>query len=323
MCRLAYLHFDGSVSPARRLAVAQTVLGSSWDLGNRDGAGYVSWTPGEGGALVGRALKLDDLKWPKVPKSLGSEVLVHARFSTNVRALAYTHPFAAAEVYLVHNGVVHVPDEKLREVFSSRAETTNDSELILKSYLANKRSLFEAMKALSGQANVMMWDARRQVLSLYPDGKAFDVWRQDGVTLISQEAAQSVGVVASGLNHPYEYASLPADKLVEFPLEEPLDGSAWTDAMIRAVAASRKVERPAESYQYPEFKVSYLPPSKGKWTNDNGVWVANSAGAMTVNGRTYSADGKLLTAHKLSKKDRHLLRQAYERAEREWTDRDQ
>ena len=322
MCRLAYLHFDASVSPARRLKVAQTVLGSSWDLGNRDGAGYVSWTPGEGGVLVGRALKLDDLKWPKLPESLGSEVLVHARQSTNVRALAYTHPFAAAEAYLVHNGVVCVPNEKLRETFASRAETTNDSEMILKSYLARGRNLFDAMKALSGQANVMLWDARRGVLSLYPDGRAFEIWRQDGVTLITQEAAQSVGVIASGLNHPYEYAPLPADKLVELPLGEPLDGSAWTDAMIRAVAEARKVARPAESYQYLEFKGSYVPPSKGKWTNDNGVWVANSAGAMTVNGRTYSVDGRLLTAHKLSKKDRRLLRNAYKRAEQERQDRD-
>ena len=47
MCRLAYLHFDPSVSPERRQKAVRACLKESWDLGNKDGAGLVTWTPGE------------------------------------------------------------------------------------------------------------------------------------------------------------------------------------------------------------------------------------------------------------------------------------
>lgn len=315
MCRLAYLHFDPSVSPERRLRATEAVLRASWDLGNRDGAGYVTWTPA-GGTVVGRALDIEHLKWPTAA-DIGTDVLVHARLSTNIKALAYTHPFAAADAYLVHNGVVHVPDLTLSQTLEDKAKTENDSELILKAYLASDRKLDKALSHIAGMANVLLWDERRNVLSIYAHSTDFQIWRQDGITLVCQENRQSEGIIVGGLAKPYEFARVPNGRLVELPLEHSLTDGEWVKAMLKAVKNAGKVKRPTDSTVYykgtgsgfADYANGVRSVTDG-WDFDNGVWVQKSKGYV-VNGRKYSDDGRLLSTERLSKKQRKLLRKTF------------
>lgn len=311
MCRLAYLHFRADVPADVRLAAVQRVLKASWNLGNKHGAGYASWTPGtEEGVRTERALKLDKLRFPALPESLGTEVLVHARFSTNSIALTHTHPFELAGAYLVHNGIVHAPENEAGDRLRTKARTNNDTELILKSYLAQDRSLVGALQTLSGQANTALWDETRGVLSLYADDRPFQVWRQGGVTMVVQEAAQATGVIRAGLGSPYEWEELPARKAIELPLPEALSDEAWTEALHAAETAAVTPTRPVLSYA--SFAAtSALVPNYNRarqWVKDKETWVAYSGKNVVVNGRTYTSDGHLLSGRGLTKKEKRRQR---------------
>lgn len=326
MCRIGYLHFDPSVPQKERQRVARAVLKRSWDMGNKHGCGLVSWTPGtEEAPRVERSLQFSTLVWPA---SLGTDVLLHARYSTNKVALNYTHPFVAGGVYLVHNGIVHAPNAGRQTELSQKAKTDNDSELILKSYLGQERSLKAALSELSGMANVMVWDSTRGVLSLHSDARPFAIWRQDGVTAIVQDNEQATSFIKSGLGFPYEYDTMPADKAVEVSLTGHATEADWTFAFETAIQHAHAVKRP--SYFSKPTQTNYIKttqqffdtygtksaPKGGTWVHDGKYYVRTDGltvteqGYLQVNGRTYTADGRLVNYRQLSQKDRKKLRRA-------------
>jgi hypothetical protein len=286
MCRLAYLHFDPSVTQERRQKAVRTCLKESWDLGNRDGAGLVTWTPGEEGEPgVVRAIKLKDLKFPE----MGTDVLVHARASTNTKSLENTHPFARAGAYLVHNGIVSLGEKDV--ALQAKATTDNDTELILKAYLGCGRDLAEALPKLSGWANLGIWDSTNGRLILYAHTSPFQVWRQSGVTIICQEGAQTKGLIAGGLGHPYENDTMDKERVVSIPMSAPLTDEQWTEAYRAAVKAGKTVKLAAE-FAYPKDSTYACYRSAGTTqkatTRIEGL--PNGAG-WSINGRLYSNDG--------------------------------
>jgi len=293
MCRLGYLHFDPSVSQERRQKAVRACLKESWDLGNKDGAGLVTWTPGEESEpRATRAIKLGDLRYPE----MGTDVLVHARASTNTKSLANTHPFARAGAYLVHNGIVSLDAKDA--ALQAKATTDNDSELILKAYLGCERDLAEAIPRLSGWANVAIWDSETGTLLLYPHTNSFQVWRQAGITVICQEGAQSRGIVLAGLGKSYETDSLPKEKVYSLKMSEPLSDAAFVEALKGALKAG-KTAKPAAGYSYAaacsnqtvkgDLK-AYRSTFKNSGPKTSITGLPNGAG-WSINGRLYSNDG--------------------------------
>jgi hypothetical protein len=214
MCKIAFIAADPKTpADARHRAVAQ-VLKNGWDMGNTDGVGFVTW--GDGVPLsVGKALKLGDLKGPS---KFGAFTLLHVRAATTPKTIENTHPLALDDAYIVHNGIVSI--EKADDAtIGDLCKTTCDSEKILAAYLAEKRDLARGMRHIAGMSNVMLWDAQRKVLSVYPDSAPFMFWRQDGILCLVQVQNQTNGVVVSGLGRPYEYEALDDDRIYEFPLE--------------------------------------------------------------------------------------------------------
>lgn len=265
MCKLAFLSFDPSVSQERRHAVVNLVAANSWKMGNDDGVGIATWTnPAPEVPQVVKALKLEEFK---LPETLGAHVLVHARKATCEINLANTHPMVGADVYLVHNGIVHPRTKDAHETLKGMVKTTNDSELILKAYLTAKRSLFGALEShIAGWANVAVWDAQRGVLSFFPDGTDFHLYRQDGVFAIVQEPEQVSGVIVGGLGHPYEGATLPHDSVFEVPLPlGPTDGAVlWPEIIESAKASAQKVDLPTWGYTNPtDYSSEFMPSLQG------------------------------------------------------------
>ena len=343
MCRLAYLHFGKDVSQKRREKLVRRVLKNSWELGNRHGCGVVSFTAGSTDAPVcARALQLDQLV---LPTPLGSDILVHARFSTNTISLANTHPFAIADAYLVHNGVVHLEE---RTDLVAKASTNNDSELILKAYLASGRKFGDALDILSGMANVALWDARRGILTLFGHTGRLLVWRQRGAVIVVQERAQAKGVISVGFGQPFESATIPRGRIVELALGRSTTerSSAWVRAFAQAVAHAESVveqtlgsedmgseddstDRPScgahpategkPSYPstYVAVKSSYPPP---RYVTPSIAQLPS--GHWRVNGRTYTSLGQPVyeidgrpapwerVGHSTRKRDRKQLRVA-------------
>lgn len=290
MCRLAYLHFDPTVTAERRLEIVTSVLEDSWNLGNKDGAGVATWTPNEShGVRVAKTLKLTDLELPVI----GSEVLLHARQSTNTINLANTHPYVMGGAVLVHNGIVYLNSH---QELKAKAKTDNDTELILKAYLAENRDLSKALTHLGGMANVALWDNERQVLVLYADTGAFQVWNQDGVTLICQQHEQSFGVIHAGLFSPYAFESLKTQQIITLPLSDKTATSAgWAKAFQSAVASSVKMKL-KESPKTQYYTYGSILTAKGRKAAkeiptsikqmDSGDWL--------INGRRYSTTGEPL-----------------------------
>ena len=241
MCRIAFVKFSEEVRQKRRHSVLTTVLKNSWDLDNKDGVGFVSWDTKEE-PQTGKSLTLDGLT---LPRHVGSNVLVHARHATCPVTMENTHPMVGAETYLIHNGIVTARGKEDKEVLDKMTHTTNDSELILKAYLVSGRNLYAALDMVGGWANVMLWDQRREVMSVFADGSDFHMWRQDGVMLLIQEDKQKEYIVHGGLGSPYEYGVLKADHVYEFMLNK----QPTFDA---ALAAARKCARtktlPSASY---------------------------------------------------------------------------
>lgn len=309
MCRLAYLHFDADVTQERRRKVVKAVLTASWNLGNKHGAGLVTWTPGtEESPSVSRALHLKALAYPPL---IGSEVLVHARQSTNMIDLAHTHPFEGGGAYLVHNGIVHVSSYGLEAKLKKKARTSNDSELILKAYLSFDRNLPSALTKLSGMANVMLWDERRGALCLYADTEDYQIWRQEGILLITQERAQSFAAIKAGLGNPYEFEALPKGHVIEVLLGEAYSGDQWVEAYRSAKDSSVEVKAAASSY------TSYYQPTayKGSYTaatdsHGSSYGYDPATGTFGVGGRVYNSDGDLLEdqSGKLTKAERKRLK---------------
>ncbi len=285
MCRLAYLHFEPSVSAERRTEAVRSVATLSWNLGNKDGAGIATWTPGEKGVVVAKALKLEKLELP----SLGSEVLIHARASTNTINLANTHPYQMAGAFLVHNGIVHLDGD---ETLKAKAKTDNDTELILKAYLAEKRDLAKALARLSGMANVAIWDDTTQNLILYADTQSFQLWAQDGITIICQESAQSMGVINSGLLSPYSFDRLPAGQVVTVPLsKKTLSFGGWVKAYEAALTSAVKLEvTPSYASQW-ETYYPLLGSKRSKGREEKPTSIIQTANGWTINGRCYSSTG--------------------------------
>jgi hypothetical protein len=217
MCRLAFVSFDDSVPQTTRREVMAKVLKESWDLGNKDGAGFVSWT-GTEEPIVGRALTIETLQIPEV---VGKHALLHARFATCGKEITNVHPIEGGGAYLVHNGVVHASSMADEALFKTKTKTTNDSELILKAYLTNKRDLCVGLEKLSGMANVALWDRERAVLSIYPDSGDFLMWYQDGVLVLTQETGQASGTVVTGLGHPYSFDKFESGNVYEVDLSNP------------------------------------------------------------------------------------------------------
>jgi hypothetical protein len=310
MCRLAYVHFDPSVPQDRRLKAVRACLRESWDLGNKDGAGLVTWTPGEETEpRASRAIKLSDLVYPE----MGTDVLVHARASTNTKSIANTHPFARAGAYLVHNGIVSLGTKDA--ALQAKATTDNDSELILKAYLACERDFAQAAPRLSGWANVGIWDSERGVLVLYAHTSAFQVWRQAGITVVCQEGAQSRGIVTAGLGHPYESDSMDKERVVCIPMKEPLSDEAWV-AAFRAGVKSAKSAKLAAGYTFATACASDLKAYRSTFKNSGPKTVirglANGAG-WSINGRLYSNDGTPIDGF-----GRPLVGKKAAKAERVW-----
>ena len=236
MCRIAYARFEASVTQERRHEVAATLLKNSWELGNKDGLGAVSWDADESPVTV-RALKIEGLV---LPHTIGRNILIHARHATCEVSLRNTHPLSAAGAHLVHNGIVYPSGEQNATMLRKVVRTTNDSEFILKAYLASDRDMFGALDKFEGWANVMLWDERRQVLTLFADGEPFHIYRQAGVTCMVQEVGQVNGLVQSGLGHPYEYAKVDEDSVIELDLGKfPSD---FDGAMQEGLSTARKRE---------------------------------------------------------------------------------
>jgi hypothetical protein len=127
--------------------------------------------------------------------------------------------------------------------------TTNDSEFILKAYLASDRDLYGALDKFEGWANVMLWDERREVLTLFADGEPFHIYRQAGATMLVQEVGQTIGLVVSGLGHPYEYAKVDADCVIQLDFGKyPTDFDA---AFEEGRAGARKKEAKFHTYTGP------------------------------------------------------------------------
>lgn len=231
MCKLGFVRFDGGVTQARRREAVLRLLRNSWEMGNKDGVGVVSWDAGED-PVTAKALGLEALV---LPDPLGRNVLVHARKATCGISLENTHPMAGGGAFLVHNGIVHPLNTGFADELGAMVKTTNDSELILKAYLSADRDLKAGLAKVGGWANVALWDARRSVLSLFPDGHAFQLWRQDGCAYVVQEQAQVSGLVGPGIGRPYEHDTLAADKVYEFhlPAKRTLEG-AWAEAVKEA-----------------------------------------------------------------------------------------
>lgn len=328
MCRLAYLHFDPSVSAERRTAAVKKVARTSWELGNTHGVGFVTWTPGSGTEpIAARALKLEALD---TTCDFGTEVLVHARFSTNTISLANTHPFEIAGAYLVHNGIVCARSAEDEETFKAKAKTNNDSELILKAFLGSKRNLTEALGRIAGMSNVIVWDEAKSVLWLYADTADFPIYRQNGITVVCQEVAQTVGVIRGGMGHSYESDSLPSRKVVALPLKAPLADAEWDAAFEEAVKRGQKVKVPILNPK------TTLPDSgsKGEWVKDGKYWVRSDSlgvpvygiqyagqGRYAVNGRVYRADGRPLERPYLSKSERKRLKKLAKKSGVSFTDK--
>lgn len=232
MCKLAYLGFYRHVPQKRRQEAVRAVLEASWEMGNKDGAGLVTWDGLETPA-VARSLKLDDMQCPQVRK----HCLLHVRHATCEVSLKNTHPMAADGAWLVHNGVVQ--ESRGGEGLAAECESTNDSELVLRAYLRAGRDLAKGVRLVSGWANVAVWDNVRGVLSLFPEKSAFRVWRQDGVTAIVQDDQQASELIEGGLGRPYESDSLKAGRTYEVECSGAVD---WA----KAIASARKEQRPAE-----------------------------------------------------------------------------
>ena len=228
MCKLAYVHFQPHVSGALRQAIVRRITTNSWKMGNDDGVGITTWT-GEDAPVTVRSLKLATLAWPD---SLGDHVLIHTRKSTNTINLANTHPLVGGGAYVVHNGIVHAGNEVSRIALSEVTHTDNDSELILKAYLGNNRKLSGALGQLSGWANVMVYDDKRHVLSVFADRSPMLMFRQNGVFIIAQASEQIVGVIQRGIGAPFEEAALPADRIFEFNTSGRMN---WAQALSAAV----------------------------------------------------------------------------------------
>ena len=232
MCKQAYLRFAETVDAPQRLRAVELVLKNSWDLGNKDGIGLVTWNDGDAEADVSKALKLTELVIPPMK----TNVLVHARKATCAINIENTHPMCGGGAYLVHNGIVHPANAEAAKELASKVKTTNDSELILKAYLGADRDLKAGLGKIGGWANVMLWDARRQVLSVFADGHAFHIFRQAGVLVIAQESEQVKELMIRGLGHHYEYDSLPADRVFEIHLDGTL-------GFVKALRQAAKVAR--------------------------------------------------------------------------------
>jgi hypothetical protein len=244
MCRLAVAHFGDSVGQARRHEVVRLILTNSWEMGNKDGVGLATWTADEE-PQVARAVDIKDMK---LPAKIGATALLHARNATNDVCLANTHPYVGGGVYLVHNGIVQVHGEETAKRLHALAETNNDTELILKAYLAEPDrartdgvALVHALAKLTGSANLALWDRKARLLELYPDTRGFGVWRQAGITVICQEAEQTAGVIVAGLGRPYETATLVKEQAYVMDL----GNQSFDDALATIMERHWAVKRPS------------------------------------------------------------------------------
>jgi hypothetical protein len=221
MCRIAWLNFTPEVSQSKRAETVALLLKNSWDLGNHDGVGLVTFD-GEAGehAATARSLTLVGLVLPKV---IRANVLVHARHATCPVTLANTHPISGGGCHLVHNGIASLEgNKKRRKHITQMLHTTNDSEYILKAYLTNERDMHSALSNdVGGWANVLLWDERKRNLSVFADGEAFLMFRQKGVFVLAQELRQVAGCFTSGLGHPMEYGKLEADRVYTMAVNGP------------------------------------------------------------------------------------------------------
>jgi hypothetical protein len=237
MCRIGFVAFGANVGQDVRKDVLERLVRNSWDIGNRDGAGYVTWNPGQP-AVLNKAVELKDLV---MAPSVGAFALIHARTATAPKGIENTHPFEQDGAFLVHNGVVFA-DKAFEEKVKPLCKTTCDSEMILGAYLLGGRSLEAGMRKLTGHANVLLWDGQTKRLVIFPDGSSFMVYRQRGILLIVQEVRQAEGIIESGIGFPYEFAALQGGKIYELPLEEPTIN--WTTAYAKmcdsAVTAVKK-----------------------------------------------------------------------------------
>lgn len=315
MCRLAYLRFAPELTGVSdRRAVVERTLRSSWDMGNTDGVGLVTWDTFGPEPEVRRSLTLDALDIPR----LRANVLLHARDSTNQIDIEHTHPFVRAGAYLVHNGVVGVNDPALIQ----KATTTNDTELILKSYIAADRDFSAAMKRVYGMANVALWDSRRRALTFYPDTSDYEVWRQDGITAVVQSSAQVSGWFHTGLGHPYEHDILPSEKAYVLPLGDidETDNGEWDRAYARMKEHAvdvRRAEPPPAGYGgmgpplgYGALRQSYFARDAADDRRDDTIrsghtWAYDTTRQdyawteyVAVGGRKYGTDGKPLLVHR-------------------------
>jgi predicted glutamine amidotransferase len=237
MCKIGFIAWEKSVPQDRRKKQLASLLTESWDLGNKDGLGFATWRLGEEPA-IGRAL---DIKALKLPPRVGDFALTHARLATSPKVLDNTHPFEKDGAYLIHNGVVSIDKDKQEEI-KAGCKSTCDSEYILVSYLKAGRNLVEGLKPLNGMSNLMLWDAKRNVLSVFPHSSSFQMWRQEGTFAIVQVASQSSGLVFAGLGSPYEYATLPEAKVYEIPIESP--DPKWEDVIRQAAKSAKELKMP-------------------------------------------------------------------------------
>ncbi len=303
MCRLAYVHFDASVPQERRVEAVRRLAENSWKLGNTHGVGYVTWDTSRPELLpfVSRSL---DIKTFEVGP-VGSDALVHARFSTNKVCLGNTHPYAIGGAYLVHNGIVSLCASPNATSWEQKAKTDNDTELILKAYLGSSRDLAKALTELTGMANVGLWDESTQVLSLFPDDKDFHVWSQEGITVVTQESTQNNGVIHPGVGRLYWYTPLEGDRLYQLRLTEATardDGSFKTE-LSRAMAEAKEVKRYSPSYTpvLNEWGSTYYRNGTlERYVKDRDGWntfvqpsriQTTTDGTQTIEGRVYSAAG--------------------------------
>ncbi len=244
MCRIGFLAFESDVTQEARKKALATLLENSWNLGNKDGIGFVSFTPNEAEAY--RALALKDLPFPE---TIGPFVLVHARYATTPKIIENVHPIYKDEAFLVHNGVVN-SQAKYKEKVEDSCTTSCDSEFILNGYLAANRDLLAGLKKIVGSANVMLWDGKKQVLSLFPDNGEFTIWRQDGILSIVQEVDQTKGLILAGLGKPYETAKLEKGFVYDIPLT--VEQPDWANVVLDAVEKAREFDLPSFS------KTSYV-----------------------------------------------------------------
>jgi predicted glutamine amidotransferase len=273
MCRIAYARFEASVTQERRHEVVTTLLKNSWELGNKDGLGAVMWDAGES-AIAVRALRIEDLV---LPHTIGRNVLIHARHATCEVSLRNTHPLSAAGAHLVHNGIVYPSGEKNTTMLRKVIRTTNDSEFILKAYLASDRDLYGALDKFEGWANVMLWDERREVLTLFADGEPFHIYRQAGATMLVQEVGQTIGLVISGLGNPYEYAKVDADCVIQ------LDFGKYPNDFDTAFEEAREGARKKEAKLH-----TFTGPVGGGYVNYSGY--TNNSGYATKGVGGYNAN---------------------------------